>query len=47
MEREKGRKGNQRLDGQNSSDQEVKFVYLTRATLQEVGIFPILDYFPP
>ena len=31
----------------NSSDQEVKSVYSTRATLKEVGILPTLVYFPP
>ena len=47
-ERERGRKGNRSrwcFDGWNSLDQEVKFVYSTRATLQEVGILPILVYF--
>ena len=33
--------------GQNSSDQEVKSINSTRATLQEVGILPSLVYFPP
>ena len=46
-EREKWGKGNQRSEGQNSSDQEVKFVYSMTATLQEVGIIPTLVYFPP
>ena len=30
------------FNGRNSSDQEVKSVYSTRATLQEVGILPTL-----
>ena len=47
MERERGRKGNRRSDGRNLSDQEVKFVYSTRATLQQVRILPTLVYFPP
>ena len=46
-ERERGGKGNRRSDGWNSSDQEVKSVYSTRDTLQEVGILPTLVYFPP
>ena len=45
--RERGRKGSWRSDGRNSSDQEVKVVYSTRATLQEVGILPTLVYFHP
>ena len=45
--KKRGRKGNRRSEGRNSSDQKVKFVYSTRATLQEVGILPTLDYFPP
>ena len=43
----RGRKGNLHFDGRNSSDQEVKSVYSTRATLQDVGILPTLVYFPP
>ena len=46
-ERERGGKGNRLSDGRNSSDQEVKFVYLMRDTLQEVRILPTLLYFPP
>ena len=46
-ERGKGGKGNRHSDGQNSSDQEVKFVYPMRATLQEVEFLPTLVYFPP
>ena len=34
-------------DDRNSSDQEVKSVYSTRAMLQEVGILPPLVYFHP
>ena len=34
-------------DDRNSSDQEVKSVYSTRATLQELGILPPLVYFHP
>ena len=45
--RETGRKGNMRYDGRNSLDQEVKFVYSMRVTLQEVGILPTFVYFPP
>ena len=45
--RERGRKGSQRFDGRNSSNQEVKSVYSTRVTLQEVEILPTLVYFPP
>ena len=44
-ERERERKGSRRSDGRNSSDQEVKSVYSTRATLQVVGILPTLVYF--
>ena len=43
----KGRKGNLCSDGRNSSDQEVKLVYSTRVTLQEVEILLTLIYFPP
>ena len=47
-ERERWRKGSwRRSDFRNSSDQEVKSVYSTRATLQEVWIIPTLVYFPP
>ena len=46
-ERERWRKGSRRSDSQNSSDQEVKTVYSTRATLQEVRILPTLVYFHP
>ena len=45
--RKEGEKGSRRSDGRNLSDQEVKSVYLTRATLQEVGILPTLIYFHP
>ena len=45
--RERGRKGNMRSNVRNSSDQEVKFEYSTRATLQEVEILLTLVYFPP
>ena len=46
--RRKGRgKGNRHSNGRNSLDQEVKSVYSTRDTLQEVGILPNLVYFPP
>ena len=41
------KKGSRHFDGWNSSDQDVKSVYSTRATLQEVGILPTLVYFPP
>ena len=34
-----------RSDGRNSSDQEVKYIYSMRATLQEVGILPTWVYF--
>ena len=34
-----------RSDGRNSLDQEVKSIYLMRATLQEVGILPTWVYF--
>ena len=46
-ERERGRKGSRRFDSPNSSNQEVKSIYSTRATLHEVGILPTLVYFPP
>ena len=46
-EKERGRKGSQCFIGRNSSDQEVKSVYSTRVTLQEVGILPTLVYFHP
>ena len=46
-ERERGRKRSRRSDGRNSSDQEVKFVYSTRAMLQEVEILHTLVYFHP
>ena len=46
-ERKRRRKGKRCSDSRNSSDQEVKSVYLTRATLQEVGILPILVSFYP
>ena len=46
-ERERGRKGSRCSDARNSSDQEVKFVYSSRATLQEVNIISILVYFHP
>ena len=46
-ERERGAKGNRRSDGRNLSDHEVKSVYSTWATLQQVGILPTLVYFPP
>ena len=46
-ERERGRKGSRHSDGRNSSDQEVKSVYLMRATLQEIGILPTFVYFHP
>ena len=46
-ERERKRKGKRCSDGQNSSEQEVKSVYYTRATLQEVGILPTLVSFYP
>ena len=36
-----------RSHSQNSLDQGVKSVYMTRATLQEVGIPPTFVYFPP
>ena len=36
-----------RSDDRNSSDEEVKFVYVMRATFQEVGILPTLVYFYP
>ena len=35
------------FDGRSSSGRELKPVYSTRATLQEVGTLPILDYFHP
>ena len=35
-----------RSDSQNSLDQGVKSVYVTRTTLQEVGIPPTFVYFP-
>ena len=35
-----------RSDSQNSLDQGVKSVYMTRTTLQEVGIPPTFVYFP-
>ena len=38
-ERERREKGNRRSDSRNSSDEEVKSVFSTRATLQEVGFF--------
>ena len=44
--RERGRKANMRFDCRDSSDQEVKSVYSTRATHQEVGILPTLVNFP-
>ena len=34
-----------RSNGQNSSNEEVKFVYSTRSMLQEVGILPTVVYF--
>ena len=34
-------------DGRSLSSRELKFVYSMRATLQEVGILPILVYFHP
>ena len=37
----------QRYDGRSYSGRELKFVYSTRATLQEVGILPTLVYFHP
>ena len=46
-ERQRGAKGNRRSDGRNSSDHEIKSVYSTWATLQQVGILPTLVYFPP
>ena len=46
-ERERRRKGKRCSDGRKSSDQEVKSVYLTRVTLQEVEIFPTLVSFHP
>ena len=36
-----------RLDGRDSSDQEVNSVYETRVMLQKVGILPTLVYFHP
>ena len=45
--RERGVKGNRRSEGWNLSDQEVKSIYSTRATLKEVGILHTLVYFPP
>ena len=47
MEKERRIKGKRCYDGQNSLDQEVKFVYLTSAALQEVGILPTLISFYP
>ena len=47
MERERRRKGKRCSDGQNSSDQEVKSVYLMRFALQEIGILPTLVSFYP
>ena len=44
-ERKRGRKGSRRSDGRNLSDQEVKSIYSTRVTFQEVGILPTLVYF--
>ena len=41
-ERERMREGKWCSDGRNSSDQEVKSVYSTRAVLQEVRILPAL-----
>ena len=46
-ERERGRKRSRRSDDRNSSDQEVKVVYSTRATFQEVVILPTLVSFHP
>ena len=37
----------QRYDSRSYSSRELKFVYSTRATLQEVGILPTLVYFHP
>ena len=34
-------------DGRSSSGRKLKFVYSTRAMLQEVWIFPTLAYFHP
>ena len=45
--KERGVKGNRRSEGWNLSDQEVKSIYSTRATLKEVGILHTLVYFPP
>ena len=36
-----------RFNGRSSSGRELKFVYSTRATLQEVKIFHTLGYFHP
>ena len=46
-EKERRRKGKECSEGWNSSDQEVKSVYSTRAVLQEVGILPTLVSFYP
>ena len=43
-ERERGRKGSRCSNDRNLSDQELKVVYSTRATLQEVGILPTFVY---
>ena len=47
MKRERGRKGNRCFGDHNSSNQEIKYVYSMRATLQEVGILPTLVFFHP
>ena len=46
-EKERRRKGKRCSEGWNSSYQEVKSVYSTRAVLQEVGILPTLVSFYP
>ena len=51
-EREEGRTVRSSSDLRRSDDwsamgQELKFIYATRATLQEVGILPTLVYFHP
>ena len=56
-ERKRGRKGRkvgellpliyQCSESRSSSGRELKSVYVVRATLQEVGIFPPLVYFHP
>ena len=46
-ERERGRKGSRRSDGRNSSDQEVKSVYLIRAKAPRDRDSSYFGLFPP